>query len=115
MDLIAMSAGRRLAVVADGGGKKMELQVGIFDAGAGADEAAGFEMVGGAEAALEEQPLSTDQRLGEKAHLAIEGDRLPAGDLHENFEMIVQVLPHPRQMVEGRDADLLQMLCRPDA
>ena len=42
-----------LAVVADRDRQEMVLQVGMLDAGAAADEAAGFEMVGRAEALAE--------------------------------------------------------------
>jgi hypothetical protein len=65
MRLEAVRLGCRLAVVAHGGGDEVILDIRIVDAGGGAHEGGGLEMVGGAEPRLEEQPLCADQRLGE--------------------------------------------------
>src|SRR5215207_10161764 len=50
VNLETMGGCRRLAVVADGDGQEVILNIGIFDARTGADEAAGFEMIGSAQA-----------------------------------------------------------------
>ena len=97
-----MTRGRRLAVIANGGGQEVILQVGIFDAGAGADEAAAFEMIGGAESGLEQQPFKPDHALGDQIHLAVERDRLRAGHLKKYFQMVMEILPDARQIMDGR-------------
>ena len=57
MGLEAVALDRGAAVVADGERQEMVLDVGVVDAGGGADEGGGFELVRGAEAGLGQQPL----------------------------------------------------------
>jgi hypothetical protein len=115
MHLEAVAGGGRLAVVADGTGKKMVLDVGVLDAGLGADEGAGFEMVGGAEARAQEQPLGSDQALPEQIELGIERDRLRAADLEIDLQMVLQVLADAGQMMHRSDAGRTQALLVADA
>ena len=83
----------------------MELNVGIANAGARADEAAGLEMIGRAKAAPAEQPLRADQRALDEAGVAIERDRLLRGDLEGEFEMVLQVFPDARSVGDDIDAE----------
>src|SRR5262245_11269816 len=103
MDLETMTGCGRLAVIANGARQEMILDVGIFDALSGADEAAGFEMVGGAETSTEEQPLGPDQRLGDEVELGVQRHRLLAAHLEVNLEMVLQVLADARKLVQRRD------------
>jgi hypothetical protein len=72
MNLEAVSAGGRLAVVGNGARQEMILDVRVLDAGARADETGAFEMVGCAKAGLEQQPLQPDQALRQPVELAVE-------------------------------------------
>ena len=60
-------------------------------------------MVGGARPPLGEQPLETDPRLGDGVQVAVEADRLRAGHLHVDFEMVVEVGAHAGQGMDGPD------------
>ncbi len=53
------------AVVADGGGQKMILDIGPAYAGLGANEAAALEVVGSAQALFRQQPAGAEARLGQ--------------------------------------------------
>ena len=53
VNLIAMRPGIAFAVITDNSWHKVELDVRPFKPGAGANEAGGFEMIGGAQARLE--------------------------------------------------------------
>ena len=92
MGLKAMLAGKRRAVVGDRHRQEMELDVGVANARARADEAAGLEMIGGAEALAAQEPLRPDQRAPNEAGVGKERDRLFGGDLESEFEMILQIL-----------------------
>src|SRR5208282_5558106 len=81
MGLEAVLPGERRAVVGDRHRQEMELDVGMADARARADEAAGLEMIGGAEAASAGQPIEADPRARNEAGLAIKRDRLLRCDL----------------------------------
>jgi hypothetical protein len=81
----------------------MKLNVGITDSGARADEAAGLEMIGGAETAPACKPLRPDEGAPEEAGMGKERDRLPGGDLKGEFEMVLQVFANARPV--GKDVD----------
>ena len=84
MRLEAMLSRQRRAVIGDGHRQEMELNVGITNAGARADEAPGLEMIGGAEAAARAQSHSAaDKSAPEEASMRKERDRLLGGDLQE--------------------------------
>ena len=107
MRLKAMLARERRAVVGDRHRQEMELDVGIAHAGARADEAAGLEMIRGAEPAPACEPVQADQAAGEKAGVAIEGDRLLRGDLEIELEMVLKVLADARPVGDDVDAEAL--------
>ena len=79
--LEAVRLGRRLAVVADRHRQEVVLDVGVLDPRLGADESGGLEVVGGAVALLEEEPLRADPGLREKVQVLVERDRLLAPHL----------------------------------
>ena len=70
MRLESVLARQLRAVIGDSHRQEMELNVGIANARARADEAAGLEMIGGAEAAAAQKPLSADERAPEQARCA---------------------------------------------
>src|SRR3982074_1388749 len=82
----------------------MKLDVRVAYAGAGADEAAGLEVIAGPEAVLGEEPARADERAAHDRYLRIEGDRLAAGDLEVELQVILQVLAHTRQFAHHADA-----------
>src|SRR5277367_6177917 len=79
------------AVIGDGHRQEMELNVRVANAGARTDEAAGLEMIGGAEAAFADKPFSADKRALDETRMRKERDRLLGGDLKSKFEMVLQV------------------------
>src|SRR5579863_10220536 len=96
MSLKAVLPRERRTVIGDRHRQEMELNVGVADAGARADEASGLEVVGGAEAAPAHQPLGADERAAEETGIRKERDRLPRGDLNRELEMVLQVLADAR-------------------
>ncbi len=93
----------------------MELDVRVANARARADEAAGLEMVGSAEAAPPQQPMQSDQPAGDEAGRAIERDRLFRGDLEIKFEMVLQVFADAPPVGDHLDAKSAQFRRRTDA
>ncbi len=61
------------------------LNVRVFDAGPGADEAAGLKLVGYPYAALEQQLLQSDAERIPRLHVLIESNRLGAFVLDEGL------------------------------
>src|SRR3546814_16718238 len=86
----------------------MVVQARVRDAGAWADEAGGLEVAGGAEAGLEEDPGDADHRLGPRLQRRVEGDRLRAGVLHVDLQVVLQVLADAQQVVHAGNALLLK-------
>jgi hypothetical protein len=72
---VALESG--FAVVADGGGQKVVLNIGPAYAGLGANEPAALEVVGGAEALFRQQPAGAEARLarGERCPFSVMGSR----------------------------------------
>src|SRR5262245_31330496 len=93
----------------------MQLDVGVGDVPSAADEAARLEVIGCPQAALEHQPCEADAGFGPHPHDAVEGDRLPAGHLHIDFEMILQVGADPRKGMPDFDAERPELLRKADA
>ena len=93
----------------------MELDVGIADAGARADEAAGLEMVGRAEPSPAREPLKPDQSARDKTGVAVERDRLFRGHLEIELEMVLKVLADPRPVGDDVDSEGPQLRGRTDA
>ena len=104
MGLVAVAAHPLLHVVGGRHRQEMKLDVGPADARARADEAAGFEMVGRAEPGFEGDPAHADQGLGQQAGRRIERDRLRAGLLDIEFQMVLEVRADAGQVVDDRDA-----------
>lgn len=115
MRLEPMALRRRLAVIADGDGQEMILDIGLLDARRRAQEGAGFELVGSAEAGFEEHPLRADNPLHVPGQPGVERDRLQAGLLEIEFHMVLQVGADARPVVFHLYAHLLQMLPGADA
>ncbi len=82
---------------------------------AGSDEAASLELVAGAEALAEEQPLGTDGRLVPPFGRRVDRHRLLAGVLQVEFQMILQVGADARQVMHHRDVQVAQQGRRADA
>ena len=76
---------------------------GYGDAGAAADEAAGLEVIGGAQTVLAQQPARADQRAAPQIDRRIQGDRFLAGHLEIEFQMILQILADAGQIVNHRE------------
>ena len=125
MGLEAMASSRCLAVVTHRHRQKVVLQVGVHHAGLAADETTGLEMVGGAQAAAQQQPFDADLRHHQRVGGRIQRDRLLAGVLHIGFQVVLQVLAHAAErrpypnaqpLQQGRVADAreLQQLRRID-
>ncbi len=115
MGLKAVFPGQRRAVIGDRHRQEMELDVGIAHARARADEAAGLEMIGGAETAPAGQPVQPDEAARDEAGVAVERDRLLRGDLEIELEMVLQVLADPRTVGDDVDPEAPQLRRRADA
>ncbi|VTR66341.1 conserved hypothetical protein [Desulfosarcina cetonica] len=111
--LVAVSPMGRRAVVADGHRQEVELDVGIGHPVVATDEAAGLEMVGGRLAGAAEQPFETDPRLVVPLERRIHADRLFAGILHVQLEVVLQVAAHPGKILDNTDAKGIKMVGRP--
>ncbi len=103
MRLETMPVRHRAAVIGDGERQEMELNVGIGDAGAAADETAALEMVGRAKPVLAQQPARADRELRQRVHRGIERDRLGAFHLEIEFEMVLQIFADPGQIMDHID------------
>ncbi len=95
-----------LAVVADRDRQEVVLQVGMLDAGAAPDEAAGFEMVGRAESLAQQQPFEADGAHGDEILRRVQRDRLRARVLHVGLEVILQVRADARHVRHDVDVEL---------
>ena len=115
MGLKTVLPGEHGAVVGDRHRQEMELDVGVSHALARPDEAAGLEMVGGAEAAPAGAPGEADQPSRKEPGMAIERDRLFRGDLESELEMVLQVFADPRTLGDDLNAERAQFRRRPDA
>src|SRR5271155_2891590 len=87
---------QRRPVVGDRHRQKMELDVGIADAGATSDEASGLEMVRCAKSPPAHEPLQPDEPSRDKTCVSVKRDRLFRGDLEIELEMVLKVLADPR-------------------
>ena len=93
----------------------MELDVGKLDPRRRAHEGRDLELVGGAEPALQKQPLRPDQKLRRPVEVAVEGDRLAAAHLDVELQVVLQVRPDPGAVGDHRDPVLGEVRRRPDA
>ncbi|ENN86115.1 hypothetical protein RHSP_32539 [Rhizobium freirei PRF 81] len=115
MHLEAVAPGRRLAVIADGNRQEVILDIRLLDAGRRAQERTGFELVGGAEPLLEEQPLRARDPLHVPGQPGIERHRLHADLLEIEFHMVLQVRADARSVELHLDPHVAQVLTRSDA
>ena len=114
MRLEAVAGRERRSVVADRQRQEVILDVRIGDPGTAADEAAAFEMIGRTQSAFPEQPARADQRLSQRIHRRIEGDRKFGFDLEIEFQMVLQILANARKIVDRRNAMRAQFVGRAD-
>ena len=105
---------QRLAIIGHCEWQEVVLQIRIVHTGAAAHEATGLEMVGGTRPIMAQQPPHGDPRLGWWAHRRIERDRLATLHLEIEFQMVLQVLAHARQLPHHPDAQRAQLLGWPD-
>jgi hypothetical protein len=89
-------------VVADSSRQKMILNVWPFNAGPGPNKTAGFKMIGRTKTGLGQHPLRANPKLGKQSEVPIHGDGLSTPVLKVNLQMVLQVLPHTRQVVANR-------------
>jgi hypothetical protein len=101
-------------MVVDRRGQEVELQVRMLDAGLGADEAAGLQVRGGADALAGQEPLHAAHRHAVRLGISVERDRLGAVLLDIHLQVLLEILPDAGQVVLHRDAGLLQMVRRAD-
>ena len=113
--LVAVTAGRRRAVVPDRDRQEVEHQVRVRHVVVGPGEAAALEMVRRAGAGPPEQPLGADHRPVAPLQRGRHRDRLLAGVLDVDLEVILQVLADARQVGDHVDAVLAQQAGRADA
>ena len=100
-----MLLGHALAVITDRQWEKMVLDIRVANARAAADKAAAFEVIGRAQTVAAQQPARADQALGQPAHVRIKRNRLRAGHLEVEFEMILKIATHAGPI--GDDVDAL--------
>jgi hypothetical protein len=103
--LVAVIAGRGRAVVADGDGKEMEHEVRVGHLLVAAHEAAGFKMVGGSVSFPQKEPLGADAGAVAPLEGGRDGHGLGAGVLDIDLQMILEVLPHPRNVCDHVDSE----------
>ncbi len=103
------------AVVVNRYRQEMVLDVRPLEFRTGADEAAGLELVAGADAGAVEQPLCTDGRLVPPQQRRVEGHRLGAGVLQIEFQVILQVFADARQVMYHGDVQAFEQAGRADA
>ena len=110
MDLVAMAGRSGTAVVADGQRQEVEHQVRVRHILVAAHESATFEVVGGTRSTAQEQPLRSDEGaaplLGRRW---LHGDRLRAGVLDVDLEVVLQVCANPREIADHRDPERLEV------
>ena len=103
MHLEAVTVEGRVPVVAHRAGQEMILDVGPLDTRFRTNEGAGFEMIGRAETGLRQDPAAADQELAPGIEFGIQRDRPGTAKLEVEFEVILQVFAHARQLMHQRD------------
>jgi hypothetical protein len=84
------------------------LQVRVAHIVIAANEGAGLEVIGGAKAFAEQQPLQPDAQLIPWPGGAVEGDGLRAGVLDVDLQVILQITTDPRQVRAHVDPEFTQ-------
>ncbi len=115
VDLVAVPARRRGAVIADGERQEVEHEVRVGDVLVRTGEATALEVVRRPWAATEEQPLEADPRpaplLGRRR---LHRHRLGAGVLDVHLEVVLEVLTDAGEVGHDRDAERAQVVRRAD-
>ena len=109
MGLKAVLPRQRRTVVSHRHGQKMILNVRIANAGARPDETAAFEVIGGAEPVLAQQPAGTDQGAAQRPDGRVQGDGLLASHLKVELQMILKILAHAAKVCDDLDPELAQL------
>src|SRR5579863_1741275 len=86
----------------------MEHEIGIGDLVVAADKPAGFEMVRGPGSGAAEEPARADQRPVPPPEGGSHRDRLPAGVLDIDLEMVLEVLSYTGKTRDDADAESLE-------
>ncbi len=113
--LVPVVAGGGGPVVANRDRQEVEHQVGIRDVLVAAGEAPAFEVVRGARPAAEEQPPESDPRTPAPLEVRRHRDRLGAGVLHVDLQVVLEVLAHAGQVVHHVDAERAELVRVPHA
>ena len=109
MRLKAVLLRQTRAIVADGHGQEVELNVRITHTGAAADESAALEVIARAKTAFRHDPPHTDQRAPPRTHVAVERHGLFGCDLEIELQMILQILPDPRHIPHERNTEISEL------
>ena len=99
MHLIAVTAGRCRAVVADGDREEVEHEIGIADTLVAPGEPATLEMVRRPGTAAEKEPLEAYPRPLAPLERRCDGDGPRARVLDVDLEMVLEVLAHPHEVL----------------
>ena len=105
-----MAACRRRAVVADGDRQEVEHEVRVVNLIIAPREAAALEVVRCARARPKEEPLGTDEGSPPELQIRVERDRLGAGVLYVDLEVVLKILADPGQVVDRFNPDRPQMI-----
>src|SRR5215469_13718558 len=93
----------------------MELHIRIAHPRAAANETAGLEMIAGSQPVVAQQPARADERAAPQRHVRVQRDRLTARDLKVELEVILEILTHPREIVDDLDTEGGELGPRTDA
>ena len=108
MGLEAVGVHRVAAVVVNRDRQEMVLDVRPLEALVGADETARLELVAGARAGAQEQPLRPDGRLVVPFQRRVQRDRLGAFVLQVHLQVILEIGADARQIGHHRHAEFVQ-------
>ena len=86
----------------------------MLDAGTAADEGAGLEVVGGAQAVVRQKPAQADHGAAEQPHVVVQADRQGTGLLHRDIGVVVQIGADAGQFGDHTDAMSAQIVGRTD-
>eukprot|EP00670_Eutreptiella_braarudii_P000404 CAMPEP_0174299652 /NCGR_PEP_ID=MMETSP0809-20121228/57274_1 /TAXON_ID=73025 ORGANISM="Eutreptiella gymnastica-like, Strain CCMP1594" /NCGR_SAMPLE_ID=MMETSP0809 /ASSEMBLY_ACC=CAM_ASM_000658 /LENGTH=93 /DNA_ID=CAMNT_0015404981 /DNA_START=132 /DNA_END=413 /DNA_ORIENTATION=+ len=92
----------------------MVLNIWIWHARSRSNETYTFEMVSCTQARSEQDPLDPNLQFSEVTHVTVKRDWLFAMVLHEALQVVHQVEPNARQMMNDVDTDALQVLSIPN-
>ena len=110
MHLVTVTTSGRGAVVTHGNRQEVVHQVRPLDVVIAACESATLEGVRGTRTRTQEQPLSTDKRTTPQFQLWIERNRLLTTVLDVNLKMVLEILTHTREVMNGIDTNRTKSL-----